>query len=182
MAARAGGVRRAAAALRSGAGRQFACHAFSPKGGQLARHPRAALTFCWAEHGRQVRIRGRVTPGSAEDGAADFPGRSVTARAESLPARQSRYLTEAAERDRDLAKARALIAKEPSPVHPAWTLHTLAPDAVEFWQAAESRVHIRLRHERADDGWDRFPLWSWRPAARAPDGTLTAGRRVPTDL
>ncbi|MEU8462058.1 pyridoxine 5'-phosphate oxidase C-terminal domain-containing protein [Streptomyces sp. NPDC029003] len=101
-----------------------------------------------------------MTPGSAEDGAADFLGRSVTARALSLPARQSQYLTDAAERDRDLARARALIAKEPSLVDSAWTLHTLAPDAVEFWQAAESRVHTRLRYERAGDGWDRYPLWS----------------------
>ncbi|MFJ9338811.1 pyridoxamine 5'-phosphate oxidase family protein [Streptomyces sp. NPDC101733] len=43
-------------------GRQFAGHAFSPKGGQLACHPRAALTFHWPEHGRQVRVRGPCAP------------------------------------------------------------------------------------------------------------------------
>ncbi|MFG2710566.1 pyridoxamine 5'-phosphate oxidase family protein [Streptomyces goshikiensis] len=72
-------------------GRRFAGHAFSPKGGQLTCHPRAALTFYWPEQGRQVRIRGGVTPGSAEDNAADFPDRSLTARAESLVGRQSRH-------------------------------------------------------------------------------------------
>ncbi|MFD9475279.1 pyridoxamine 5'-phosphate oxidase family protein [Streptomyces nojiriensis] len=40
-------------------GRQFAGHASSPQGGRLTCHPRAALTFSWPEHGRQVRIRGR---------------------------------------------------------------------------------------------------------------------------
>ncbi|WP_406052647.1 hypothetical protein OG280_03580 [Streptomyces virginiae] len=31
---------------------------------------------------------------------------------------------------------------------------------VEFWQAARGRVHTRLRHERAGDGWERFRLRS----------------------
>ncbi|WP_405495459.1 pyridoxal 5'-phosphate synthase [Streptomyces sp. NBC_00096] len=141
-------------------GWQFAGHAFSPKGVQLACHPRAALTFYWPEHGRQVRIRGTVTSGSGADNAADFLGRSATARAESLVARQSQYLMDTDERDQALEKSLALIAKEPSLVDSAWTLYTLAPAEVEFWQAAESRVHTRLRYERVRDGWERLRLWS----------------------
>ncbi|MFB7176184.1 pyridoxal 5'-phosphate synthase [Streptomyces sp. NPDC056257] len=141
-------------------GWQFAGHAFSPKGGQLACHPRAALTFYWPEHGRQVRIRGSVTPGSAEDNAADFLGRSPTARAEALLGRQSQYLTDPAERDHALRKSLALIEREPSLVDSAWTLYTLAPAEVEFWQAAQSRVHTRLRYERTGTGWERLQLWS----------------------
>ncbi|MFE3580926.1 pyridoxamine 5'-phosphate oxidase family protein [Streptomyces vinaceus] len=64
-------------------GWRFAGHAFSPKGGHLAHHPRAALTFYWPEHGRQIRIRGSVTPGAAEENTADFLDRSPTARAAS---------------------------------------------------------------------------------------------------
>ncbi|WP_405699670.1 pyridoxine/pyridoxamine 5'-phosphate oxidase [Streptomyces sp. NBC_00069] len=143
-----------------GSGWQFAGHCFSPKGHQLAVHPRAALTFYWPEHGRQVRLRGAVTPGSAQDNAADFLGRSATARAESLLARQSQYLADPEERDQALAKSLALIEQAPSLVDSAWTLYTLAPAEVEFWQAAESRVHTRLRYERAGDRWERFPLWS----------------------
>ncbi|MGW1770230.1 pyridoxine/pyridoxamine 5'-phosphate oxidase [Streptomyces sp. NPDC002104] len=142
------------------AGWQFSGHAFSPKGGQLACHPRAALTFYWPEHGRQVRIRGPVTPGPGADNAADFLDRSPTARAESLLGRQSQYLMDPAERDQALEKALALIEREPSLVDSAWTLYTLAPAEVEFWQAAQDRVHTRLRYERTADGWERFRLWS----------------------
>ncbi|MER5931806.1 pyridoxamine 5'-phosphate oxidase family protein [Streptomyces sp. NPDC002054] len=85
-----------------GSGWQFAGHGFSPKGHQLAVHPRAALTFYWPEHGRQVRLRGPVTPGSAQDNADDFLARSATARAEALLARQSQYLADAAELDQAL--------------------------------------------------------------------------------
>ncbi|GGS19746.1 pyridoxamine 5'-phosphate oxidase [Streptomyces nojiriensis] len=143
-----------------GAGWQFAGHGFSPKGHQLAVHPRAALTFYWPGHGRQVRLRGPVTPGSAQDNATDFLGRSDSARAESLLARQSQYLADPAERDQALEKALALIRQEPSLVDSGWTLYTLAPTEVEFWQAARSRVHTRLRYERAGDAWERFRLWS----------------------
>lgn len=141
-------------------GWQFAGHAFSPKGGQLVCHPRAALTFYWPEHGRQIRIRGPVTPGSAEDNAADFLDRSPTARAESLLGRQSQYLIDPVERDQALEKALAMIEREPSLVDSAWTLYTLAPTEVEFWQAAKDRIHTRLRYERAAVGWERFRLWS----------------------
>ncbi|MEU7607236.1 pyridoxine 5'-phosphate oxidase C-terminal domain-containing protein, partial [Streptomyces sp. NPDC041003] len=139
---------------------QFAGHAFSPKGGQLACHPRAALTFYWPEHGHQVRVRGTVAPGSAQDSAADFLGRSATARAEALLGRQSQYLTDPAEQERALARSLAAAEREPSLVDSARTLYTLAPAEVEFWQAAESRVHTRLRYERCREGWERFPLWS----------------------
>ncbi|MFE5674668.1 pyridoxal 5'-phosphate synthase [Streptomyces erythrochromogenes] len=143
-----------------GAGWQFAGHGFSPKGRQLAVHPRAALTFHWPEHGRQVRLRGHVTPGSAQENAEDFLARSATARAEALLARQSQYLVDAAERDQALEKALATVEKEPSLVDSAWTLYTLSPGEVEFWQAADTRVHTRLRYERSWHGWERFLLWS----------------------
>ncbi|MFE2167339.1 pyridoxal 5'-phosphate synthase [Streptomyces sp. NPDC059447] len=141
-------------------GWQFAGHAFSPKGNQLAVHPRAALTFYWPEHGRQVRLRGPVTSGSAQDNAEDFLARAASARAEALLGRQSQYLADSAERDHAVEKALALIDKEPSLVDSAWTLYTLAPTVVEFWQAAANRVHTRLRYERTPDGWGRFQLWS----------------------
>ncbi|MFJ5551778.1 pyridoxal 5'-phosphate synthase [Streptomyces sp. NPDC093225] len=140
-------------------GWQFAGHAFSPKGHQLAVHPRGALTFYWPEHGRQVRLRGPVAPGTAGASAADFLGRSATARAESLLARQSQYLADAAERDQALEKSLTLVEREPSLVDSAWTLYTLAPTEVEFWQAARSRVHTRLRYERTGADWQRFQLW-----------------------
>ncbi|MET8294208.1 pyridoxine/pyridoxamine 5'-phosphate oxidase [Streptomyces sp. NPDC005180] len=141
-------------------GWQFAGHAFSPKGQQLAVRPRAALTFYWPEHGRQVRLRGPVTSGSARDNATDFLGRSAGARAESLLGRQSQYLADPVERDQALEKSLAMVEREPSLVDSAWTRYTLEPVEAEFWQAAKSRVHTRLRYERTDTGWERFPLWS----------------------
>ncbi|MCX2185325.1 pyridoxal 5'-phosphate synthase [Streptomyces sp. SKN60] len=142
------------------AGFQFAMHGGSPKGVQLAGTPRAALTFYWAEFGRQVRIRGTVRPEPADRSAADFLARSATARAEALLGRQSRYLADPEERDRALRDSLARIEAEPELVDPAWTLCTVVPDTVEFWQAAATRLHTRLRYEREGAGWQRRQLWS----------------------
>ncbi|MFI5534197.1 pyridoxal 5'-phosphate synthase [Kitasatospora sp. NPDC051853] len=143
------------------AGWQFAAHALSPKGEQLAGHPQAALTFYWPELGRQVRVRGSVTSGTAEESAADFLARSPSARAEALTGRQSRRVEDTdAGPDGALDKALALIEQEPGLVDPAWTRYTLAATRVEFWQAARSRAHTRLRYERDGEHWQRYRIWS----------------------
>ncbi|MFI9102983.1 pyridoxal 5'-phosphate synthase [Streptomyces fildesensis] len=142
-------------------GWQFAAHAGSPKGQQLAARPSAALTFYWPALGRQVRVRGPVVAESAERGAADFLARSPSARAEALLGRQSRHLEGVAERDRSIDEALKRVEREPGLVADAWTLYTVTPVAVEFWQAEKSRVHTRLSYERAtpDAPWDQHLLW-----------------------
>ncbi|MFJ7065751.1 pyridoxal 5'-phosphate synthase [Streptomyces sp. NPDC101115] len=141
-------------------GFQFAAHAASPKGVQLTGTPRAALTFYWPEFGRQVRVRGAVRPEPADRSAADFLARGETARAEALLARQSRYLTDPDERERALEASLARVKADPGLVDPDWTLYTVVPDVIEFWQAAATRVHVRLRYERETTGWQRHRLWS----------------------
>ncbi|MFI1995398.1 pyridoxal 5'-phosphate synthase [Actinoplanes sp. NPDC020271] len=125
-------------------GWQFAVHATSPKGRDLARHPAAALTFYWAAQARQIRLRGPVRRASAKDSAADFLARSATARAEAALGRQSRPLTD-----------QPVPQVDPEIVIPEWTLYTLEPTEVEFWQGDEGRHHTRLRYIRAGGGWGR---------------------------
>jgi len=40
-----------------------------------------------------------------------------------------------------------------------WTVFTVAPDAVEFWQADQERRHTRLLYTRFGEGWRRAMLW-----------------------
>ncbi|MEU7334761.1 pyridoxal 5'-phosphate synthase [Streptomyces sp. NPDC007074] len=142
-------------------GWQFAAHAGSPKGRQLSGHPRAALTFYWPLQGRQVRLRGAVEPASAGQSAADLLARSESARAEVLLGRQSGHLESAGERERAFQDALARVESDPRLVSPEWTLYTLVPVHVEFWQADKGRLHNRLRYERPDpaSAWRRHLLW-----------------------
>lgn len=61
--------------------------------------------------------------------------------------------------ERELAEARERIAADPSLVAPEWTLYTLRPDYVEFWQGAKDRNHVRLRYAATSAGtWERTLL------------------------
>jgi pyridoxamine 5'-phosphate oxidase len=137
----------------------FASTAASRKGRELRGNPHAALTFYWPQQGRQIRLRGTVTPAGADRSAADFLARSPQSRAESLTGRQSDVLADPAEVEIALREARARISATHDLVAPDWTLYALTADEVEFWQADEQRRHTRLRYERAGQAWTRVRLW-----------------------
>ncbi|MGC4897482.1 pyridoxine/pyridoxamine 5'-phosphate oxidase [Micromonospora sp. DT31] len=140
-------------------GWQFAVHADSPKGQELARHPAAALTFYWPARGRQIRVRGPVRREPADRSAADFLARPPGSRAEASIGRQSRPLPDRGTLDAAVERAAERIADHPRLVVPQWTLHTLVADEVEFWQADRQRKHTRLRYTRTDAGWIHGMLW-----------------------
>jgi pyridoxamine 5'-phosphate oxidase len=137
----------------------FASGARSVKGRELAANPRAAATFYWPQRGRQIRVRGQVTPGDDQASTADFLARSPASRAEALTGRQSEPLSDPWELDEALRLAQAKIAADPDVVAPDWTAYALAAEDVEFWQADHDRRHARLRYQRDGDGWARQLLW-----------------------
>lgn len=61
------------------AGWWFASESTSAKGLQLAAHPVAALCFHWKFLGRQVRVRGHVSQGTAAQAEADYLARGLGA-------------------------------------------------------------------------------------------------------
>ncbi|WP_051951810.1 pyridoxine/pyridoxamine 5'-phosphate oxidase [Actinacidiphila yeochonensis] len=140
-------------------GWRFAADAGGRKGRELAASPAAALTFYWPAQARQVRVRGTVEPASAAESAADFLARSPSARAEALLGRQSSPLADPAVREREAAAAADRIAADPGLVAPGWTLYTLLPGQVEFWQGDTRRAHTRVEYRRAAGGWERGSLW-----------------------
>lgn len=137
----------------------FASDALSPKGRQIAGAPHVALTFYWARLGRQVRVRGAARAMPAAASAADFRGRSGSARAVALLGRQSQPLAAPSELAEALEVSSARLAHDPDLAPASWTLYAVAPTEVEFWQGQASRRHIRLVYRRTPDGWSRSRLW-----------------------
>lgn len=137
----------------------FATSRESRKGRQLMETPSAALNFFWAEVGRQVRVRGRIADAGVEEAARDYLERPEPSRAESLPGRQSRPLTDPVELDAVAEESVAKVAAEPGLVPDHWVVYHLVPEEVEFWQGRADRRHVRLRYERRQDGWARTLLW-----------------------
>jgi pyridoxamine 5'-phosphate oxidase len=142
------------------AGWYVASSAESPKGVQLAKDPRAALTFFWPGRGRQVRLRGPVSTTSAEVSADDFRNRPPASRTEALIGRQSEILRHPDDLLRAAEDAARRVAEDPDVVAEAWTRYLVTPDSVEFWQASHDRRHVRLRYRRGDgEDWVREQLW-----------------------
>lgn len=141
------------------AGWSFAAHAASPKGRDLAATPAAALTFYWPQQARQVRLRGAVAPESPELSAQDFLARSLGSRAEALVGMQSHPLDDLKSVLAATEGSLARLEREPDLVAPEWTLYTLAPHSVEFWQGDKQRKHTRLTYLESTDGWDKQLLW-----------------------
>jgi pyridoxamine 5'-phosphate oxidase len=141
------------------AGFYVASSADSPKGEQLAKDPRAALTFFWPGRGRQVRVRGPVTPCDPEVSAADFRDRPPASRAEAFIGRQSQVLRDQADLLAAAEEADRQVRADPDLVAARWTRYLVAPLSVEFWQASLDRRHIRLRYRRDATGWATERLW-----------------------
>jgi len=125
----------------------------SAKGRELAGQPKAALLFHWKSLRRQVRIRGTVTPTTAEEADAYFATRARPAQLGAWASDQSRTLPDRLALEKKIAEVglRFGLGKVPRPPH--WSGYRLAPQSIEFWRDRPFRLHERLLFETAPGGW-----------------------------
>jgi pyridoxamine 5'-phosphate oxidase len=132
----------------------------SRKGRELARNPRATLLFYWGGIGRQVRIEGRVARLMARESDAYFATRPRGSQLAAWASPQSAVLAGRGALERRVA---AFARKHPGavPRPPHWGGYRLVPEAFEFWQGREDRLHDRVLYRRARGG-------RWRIERLAP--------------
>ena len=119
----------------------------SEKGQALAANPRAELLFHWRELDRQIRIRGSVVALSAAEADAYFYSRPLASQLAAATSQQSQPVDS---RDELEQRYKALAAQhtEQAPRPQAWGGFKLRPEAYEFWQGREGRLHDRLQFKR----------------------------------
>ncbi|OBI73105.1 pyridoxamine 5'-phosphate oxidase [Mycobacterium sp. E740] len=128
------------------AGITFYTNYDSDKGEQLAVTPYASATFPWYLLGRQVHLRGPVTKVSAEETAEYWSKRPRGSQLGAWASHQSKPVASRAALLQQLADVtERFAAHDAVPVPPNWGGYLIAPDAVEFWQGRENRVHNRIR-------------------------------------
>jgi len=144
-----------------GEGFPFFTNYESPKSQEIGRNPEVALTFYWAEVGRQVRIRGRAERLPEEVSDRYFKTRPEGSKLGAWASPQSQPLGSRAELMERVEGHRKQFEGEAIPRPPNWGGYRVAPREIEFWQHRDDRLHDRIRYERRSDG-------SWRIRRLAP--------------
>jgi pyridoxamine 5'-phosphate oxidase len=119
----------------------------SEKGQALAANPQAELLFFWREMERQVRIRGAVSLVPAQQAEEYFQSRPLASQLAAATSEQSqpvesRHLLEARYAELEQRNSESVTRPE------AWNGFRLIPQAYEFWQGREGRLHDRFRYSR----------------------------------
>jgi len=125
----------------------------SRKSDELEQNQRAALVFYWRPLGRQVRVEGSVERVSEPESAAYFATRPRGSQLAAWASQQSRPLRSREELDRRYAELEREYEGRDVPLPPHWGGYRLHPEAIEFWEHRENRLHDRVRYTRAREGW-----------------------------
>ncbi|WP_227395975.1 pyridoxine/pyridoxamine 5'-phosphate oxidase [Jeotgalibacillus aurantiacus] len=131
----------------------FATGTGSEKGRQLDGNPAVCLSFYWSEVGRQIRIRGQAVKMNEEFNARDFLKRGKMARAIALTGNQSKLIDSQSAFEGELNRQLLNLEKDPAIIAKDWTVYRVQVSEVEFWQADEERLHIRLKYFLQNGQW-----------------------------
>jgi pyridoxamine 5'-phosphate oxidase len=132
----------------------------SRKAAELAANPRAALLFWWRALERQIRIEGPVEAVAQAMADTYFARRPRGSQLGAWASRQSAVIENRNVLRQQLAEVENEYAEREVPRPPFWGGFRVRPEALEFWQGRESRLHDRLRY-RLDNG-------RWRLERLAP--------------
>lgn len=132
----------------------------SRKASELTANPHAALCFCWAPLGRQIRIEGSAKPVGDEEADVYFASRPLASRIGAWASKQSTPLENRSRLMARIARFTSSFALKDPGRPPFWSGFRIVPRRFEFWTEGAYRVHERVVFEKQDKaGWERYLLY-----------------------
>jgi len=134
-------------------GFRFFTNRTSLKGRQLGENPRAQLLFFWREIGRQILIHGSVDQLSDEASDDYFESRARESRIGAWASEQGSVIESREQLLAQVEEAGQRFEGDEVPRPPHWGGYIVRPEAIEFWQAGEFRLHDRFVFTRSGSSW-----------------------------
>ena len=131
----------------------------SNKAIQIAERGFVALLFHWKSLRRQVRIEGQVLSVDAAIADAYWATRGRDSQLGAWASDQSRPLADRETFEARFAAMEVQFAGGDVPRPPHWSGYLVRPEAIEFWQDREHRLHERRLFTRDGQGWAEGMLY-----------------------
>jgi pyridoxamine 5'-phosphate oxidase len=125
----------------------------SRKGAELTANPHAAIALHWPEVLRQVRATGRVERVADDESDAYWYARPRASRVSAWASAQSQPVTTRDELEARVAEVDARFTGAEVPRPDGWGGFRVVPDAIEFWQHRDDRLHDRFVYTRSGREW-----------------------------
>lgn len=125
----------------------------SRKAGHIEANSAVSLHFAWLALDRQVIVRGIASRLSLVEDARYFLSRPRESQLAAWASRQSHPITARRLLTEKFLEIKQRFGDNEVPIPRFWGGYRVQPEAVEFWQGRENRLHDRFEYRRAQDDW-----------------------------
>jgi pyridoxamine 5'-phosphate oxidase len=140
-------------------GLRFYTNRSSRKGRDLATNARAAIAFHWPSLHRQIRAHGRVEQLSDEESTVYWETRPRASRLSAWASVQGAEIASRTQLQGRVAELNTQFPDDAIPLPPFWGGYRIVPEAFEFWEGREDRLHDRVEYlPDGAGGWRRRRL------------------------